>query len=197
MNSTNESHPKELELDKQPFVMIVDDSEIDNFVNDKILRRYGFSDRIIILESSMAALQYLQDADKNKTEIPSIIFLDLNMPIMNGALFIEKFEELPVSLKSNCKIIILSNSGNPYDKSSMLSNKNVFAFFSKPLIKDNLDHLSIELVKKQEEKSILKRKPENVKETIGSIHEQVKKSKTSFLSFLGWPVPFNYDTIQK
>lgn len=125
----------------KPLIMMVDDSEINNYINSKILHRYEFSDRILVYEDSTLAFEYLQKATDNGNEIPSLIFLDLNMPVMDGRQFVEKYELLPSSVKNFCKIVILTNSANPNDRSKMLSNKNILAYFNPPLIKSNLDQL--------------------------------------------------------
>ena len=180
-----------------PLVMLVDDSEIDNFVNNRILRRYEFTDRVLIYVSSPKAMEYLQNAEKDNKELPAVIFLDLNMPIMDGAMFLEKFEELPANIKDACKIVVLSSSGNPHDKSAMLSNKNVSSFFSKPLIKANLEHITIEIAKSKKQKTVTINGPKIAVDASSVMSNQKKTNKTSFLSFLGWPVPFNYDVSLK
>ena len=176
------------ESSQLPLVMLVDDSEIDNFVNNRILRRYV---------SSPKAMEYLQNAEKDNKELPAVIFLDLNMPIMDGAMFLEKFEELPANIKDACKIVVLSSSGNPHDKSAMLSNKNVSSFFSKPLIKANLEHITIEIAKSKKQKTLTINGPKIAVAASSVVSNQKKTNKTSFLSFLGWPVPFNYDVSLK
>ncbi len=126
----------------QPLVMLVDDCEIDNFVNTKMLSRYGFTERIISYESARLAFEYLADP---KNEIPAVLFLDLNMPGMDGVGFLEKFKELPQAIKGKCEIVVLSNSYDPRVKENITNNKNVLAFFSKPLIKSNVEELLLKM----------------------------------------------------
>lgn len=121
-----------------PLVMLVDDCEIDNFVNKKMLNRYGLSDRIISYESSSHALEYLANEEN---EMPVYLFLDLHMPVMDGEEFLEKLKALNPALEQKCDVIILSNSLDPQIKTRMTNKKNVLAFFSKPLIKSNVDEI--------------------------------------------------------
>jgi response regulator RpfG family c-di-GMP phosphodiesterase len=123
---------------QNPLVMLVDDCEIDNFVNDKMLRRYEFSDRLISYERGSTALDYLANA---QNEIPGYIFLDLHMPDMDGIDFLEKLDALAPHMKNKCEVVVLSNSLDPKLKAKITSHSSVVAFFSKPLIKSNVDEL--------------------------------------------------------
>ena len=92
------------------FVLIVDDSSIDNFVNQKMIELNNFAEKVIAFTRANKALEYLIELDKNKVhlfEIPCFIFLDLNMPIMDGHEFIRQFKNLSDDIKNNCKIILI------------------------------------------------------------------------------------------
>ena len=148
MNTQENTHNNSRNLTFQsPLVMLVDDSEITNYVNSKLMKRYEFSDRILIYEDPTLAFAYLENASVNGNEIPAIIFLDLNMPQMDGRTFVEKFEQLPELVQANCKIIILSSSSDPKDKSNLMARKSVHAYFSPPLIKSNFVEL-VSILKK-------------------------------------------------
>jgi CheY-like chemotaxis protein len=129
-----------------PLVMLVDDFTIDNYINTKMLNYYGFSNRIMVYTSSRKAMDYLEQASEESpstVELPAYIFLDLNMPDLDGEGFLEKFSALPLRVKMQCKVIILSSSVNPIDMHLMLRNKDVFMYLSKPLIKANIDELNM------------------------------------------------------
>jgi CheY-like chemotaxis protein len=66
----------------------------------------------------------------------SIILLDLNMPIMSGWEFLERFEELDEIIKKQVKIYILSSSVDPRDKERAGKNKDVEDYIVKPLTKE-------------------------------------------------------------
>jgi response regulator RpfG family c-di-GMP phosphodiesterase len=121
-----------------PLVMLIDDCEIDNFINERMLKRYELSDRIISYEKGSLALDYLADP---QNEMPGYIFLDLYMPDMDGTEFLQKLDELSPVLRNKCEVVILSNSSDPKLKAKITSHSNVVAYFSKPLIKGNVDEL--------------------------------------------------------
>jgi CheY-like chemotaxis protein len=121
-------------------VMLVDNSSIDNFVNTKIITRYQFADNVIPFNKASKALKYLLELNSkaSSTEIPSVLFLDLDMPEINGFEFLNAFHLLSDKIKKNIKIVILTNSADPSDAIACSKNKSVVAFFQKPLIKDNI-----------------------------------------------------------
>lgn len=132
-----------------PLVMLVDDSTIDNFVNKKIISRYQFSTEVISFNRSREALGYLVKLNGNDTEqVPSILFLDLDMPEIDGNEFLQTFELLSDRLKKNITIVILTSSIDPADAEKFSRHKLVLTFLNKPLIKDNLEKLNLMLLKK-------------------------------------------------
>jgi CheY-like chemotaxis protein len=122
-------------------VMLVDDCSVDNFINDKMIRFYGFSSRVMTYKRSIEAFEYLEQSEVLGNEVPAYIFLDLNMPKMNGHEFVRRFEKLPFSIRRQSSIIILSSSINPADTALALRSDSVCAYLSKPLIKKNIDEL--------------------------------------------------------
>ena len=86
-------------------------------------------------DSAINALQHLKNED---SEQPSIIFLDINMPLMDGWQFIEEYEQLPIE---HAKVYILSTSLNPIDINKSEENATVLGFKQKPLSKHILEDI--------------------------------------------------------
>lgn len=125
-------------------VMLVDDCEIDNYINNKMLSQYNFAHNIMIYTNPLKALDYLRATGKQEEYselLPGFIFLDLNMPLMNGHEFLEEFGRLPENVRQRCKIVVLSSSADPLDVSRVYRSPSVVAYLSKPLIKSNIDDL--------------------------------------------------------
>src|SRR4051812_38241358 len=114
-------------------VMLVDDNDTDNFIAKSIIEISGFSNRIIVKNCGLQALDYLVKNAHFTENIPDYLFLDLNMPGMNGFFFLTKFERLPASIKDKCNIVILTSSTNSTDKERLEKFSNVVQHFIKPL----------------------------------------------------------------
>jgi CheY-like chemotaxis protein len=118
-------------MDKFDCVLLIDDNDIDNFINERMITTNHFSKKVIVKNSGEAALQYLRDnASEN---LPGVIFLDLNMPVMDGFAFLEEFEKLPDNIKKSCKVIVLSSSISPEDINRASTNPYVVKYVNKPL----------------------------------------------------------------
>lgn len=122
-------------------ILIIDDEIVDCLVHSKILEKGNYAEQVLTLNSGKAALEYLNNLIKNNFHWPSYIFLDINMPTMNGFQFIEEFSKYPDILKEQTKIYILSSSINPKDKEKAKTNPLVEDFLIKPLTMETVDTL--------------------------------------------------------
>ncbi len=125
---------------------LIDEDEIDNFINERILSTSHFSEIIEIYNDGNDALRIIEDLCKNNNidELPEFIFLDLNMPVISGTEFLEEFEKIGEKyefLRPSTRIVILSSSINPNDFGKVSSSKYVLKYINKPLIPAYLDAL--------------------------------------------------------
>jgi len=123
---------------KFKLVMLIEDSNIDNFINAKVLELTHFAENVITKLSAMSALKYFNEEAKELSDVPDVIFLDIRMPEMDGFQFLEAFEKLPDFIKSKPKIVMLSSSVDTLDQTRAAENEKVFTYISKPLTKENL-----------------------------------------------------------
>jgi two-component SAPR family response regulator len=123
-------------------VLIVDDSRIDRFLAEKIISKHSFAEEIVSVDSAKGALDYLTNYTEDDQALPDLIFLDINMPEMNGFEFLEKYKELPENIKRKCIIIMLSSSLHPEDKEFALQSPYVCQFLNKPLTKQKLEDVA-------------------------------------------------------
>jgi len=119
-------------------VMLVDDNDTDNFINKRIIELTGFAYRIEIKNSGKSALEYLESVKDDSENLPDLIFLDINMPIVDGFVFLYEFEKFAQNVKQKCKIVILSSSDNQRDIDNIINNKLVVKFITKPLSEEAL-----------------------------------------------------------
>ena len=125
--------------------MLIDDNEIDNFINEKMLESTGFAERIQIYTNGLCAMEFFKNLERdkqlNRDMIPDVVFLDINMPLMDSFQFLQVFGDINKDITKGCKIVILTTSINPSDKQKSLKNEYVVDFINKPLTKEGLDKL--------------------------------------------------------
>lgn len=119
-------------------VMLVDDNDTDNFISRRIIEITKFAPKIEVKNSGKSALEYLENAKSNPALLPDLIFLDINMPIVDGFSFLFEFSRFPDSVKEKCKIVVLSSSDNKRDIERIISEKYVITFITKPLTDEAL-----------------------------------------------------------
>lgn len=125
-----------------PTVMLIDDSEIDNFINQKIIESNYFAEKIYVNTSGISALEFLKNLAVNEDLMaqlmPKVIFIDLNMPLMDGFQFISQFMKLPPQLTKQTKLVILTSSFNPEDREKANQLYKDVLFLNKPLTDEGL-----------------------------------------------------------
>lgn len=124
-------------------VMLIDDDAIHNFINERVIRLSGFADQILIHESASAALEYLKNVEITPDPaklLPELIFLDINMPLMDGFQFLQSLRSQS-SLLQKLRIIILTASLNPADKERCEEYSQVTDYLCKPLTSEILEEL--------------------------------------------------------
>jgi len=122
-------------------VMLVDDNETDNFIHRRIIELSGFANEIQIKSSGKSALEYLRNNSQNIDKLPDVIFLDINMPIVDGFVFLFEFENFSEEIKAKSKIVILSSSDSKRDIDRIVDNEYVVHFITKPLTEEGLENL--------------------------------------------------------
>lgn len=122
---------------KHKIAMLIDDNDLDNMINQKILEVNNFAEIIYVNSSSMSALEFLKNltASGPSTEhlLPDYIFVDLNMPIVDGVQFIDMFNKQYKSIPKKCKLVVLTSSINPNDKITVSKLDPKIPFINKPL----------------------------------------------------------------
>jgi len=124
-------------------VMLVDDNDTDNFISKRIIEITDFAKVVIVKSSGKSALDYLDENRDNAEDLPEIIFLDINMPIVDGFVFLYEFEKFNDTVKDKCRVIILSSSDNKRDIDKIVNNDYVIKFVTKPLTEHSLEEINL------------------------------------------------------
>ena len=127
-------------------IMLIDDNEIDNLINQKMIESASICDRIFVHTGAKSAIEFLKNMEKLAVDskeglLPEIIFLDIDMPLMDGFQFLDEFEKLSESTREHSKIIMLTSSLNPLDMQKAKKNKLIVKYLNKPLSQENLKKL--------------------------------------------------------
>ncbi|MCF8465267.1 MAG: response regulator [Flavobacteriales bacterium] len=122
-------------------VLLIDDDVPTNYYNKKVIEQIDCAEHVETCISAKAALEFLKsDFDDGAQPKPDLIFLDINMPGMDGWEFLDSYNELSDDVKGQIVIVMLSTSVNTDDEGKALQ-KGVEGFVRKPLFKDSLTRI--------------------------------------------------------
>ena len=133
-------------MKKIKHIMLVDDDDTNIYVTRRFIEKAGIAEKVTSKKSGEEALAYFSDFEKYKSDPESeidLIFLDINMPVMDGFEFLEEFEKLTFepALKK-VKIIMLTSSVFHIDRFKSQSFPNVISYISKPVSIDSLKDIA-------------------------------------------------------
>ncbi len=126
-------------------VLIVDDDSTTVFLLKLLMERTNFSSTVLAAPDGRQALDLVSQITCTGRTMPDLIFLDLNMPVMNGWEFLEAFDPLSNELKFAPKVVILSSTIDPIDISRAGNYPFVTRFISKPLTRTHLAELAADM----------------------------------------------------
>lgn len=116
-------------------ILLVDDEDDCNFVTKLVLKRAGFTGRLTCYTSANEALAHMRSG----RDLPDIMFVDINMPAVNGFEFLSTCESeglLPNDLTS---VVMFSSSNRPSDLERALSFNSVIGYVEKALSVDSFE----------------------------------------------------------
>ncbi|WP_108803864.1 response regulator [Aquimarina sp. Aq107] len=108
--------------------LLVDDSDATIFFNKIVLSKTGYVDEVLVAKDGLEALQIIKSG-----VVPEIIFLDINMPVMNGWEFLSEFSKLESTLKDSTIILMIGAELTKEDKELAESIDQIKEFSGKML----------------------------------------------------------------
>ena len=126
-------------------IMLIDDNEIDNLINQKMIEASGIAKTIYTHTGAKSAIEFIRNLEKldaiSSQVLPEVVFLDIDMPLMDGFQFLDEFEKLREDTKKHCKIVILTSSINPQDVNKSKNYTSVKKYLNKPLTQSALENI--------------------------------------------------------
>ena len=121
-------------------VLLIDDSIPINYFHKIMVEKSDVALSCIAVNNGQEALDYLQNKQDAQERFPEVIFVDINMPVMNGWEFLDKFRTNHNSTLKEVVTVMLTTSINPDDK-ERAEKLNVSNYLLKPLTVKVLDDL--------------------------------------------------------
>ncbi len=124
-------------------VLCIDDDKITLMICKKVILMANFCKEVHTFQDAEKALDYIENLHLNHQELPDLIFLDLNMPVMDGWQFLDELHEKIKDTHTQIPIVILSSSVAPEDVLKTKDYKDVIKFIKKPVSAAELSTLIV------------------------------------------------------
>jgi CheY-like chemotaxis protein len=120
-------------------ICIVDDDQVYQITTKKMLQRIASTNNILVFSDGTEAFQYLSEMISNKDALPDVIFLDINMPLMNAWEFLDAYAEIKPHLPKSITIYVISSSISDTDIERARQIEHVKDYFVKPITMDQYE----------------------------------------------------------
>lgn len=122
-------------------ILLVDDDDDCNYFHKRLLDDLQCVEHIEIATDGQEALDFLLSKNGGQHPKPEMIFLDINMPVMDGWEFLEEYDKLDTSQKADIVLVMLTTSLNPDDKAKATKYSDILDFQNKLLTRNRMIEL--------------------------------------------------------
>ena len=122
-------------------ILLVDDDESTNFINSVFIKKLDIDVDVYKALNGVEALEIIEDTIADPDFYPCLIILDINMPIMNGWTFLDKYKKLSPSIKNNCVVVMTTVSEDEKDLIRANNNEEIKEYFQKPMSDEKFSQL--------------------------------------------------------
>lgn len=125
---------------------IIDDDPIFIYGTKRIMKEVNFSSEILVYNNGQDAIDGLTELNDQGENLPDVIFLDLNMPLMTGWEFLDDFVKIPLQDREKVILYIVSSSVDPRDLKRVQSYNIIHKYILKPVSPKDLESVLSSIV---------------------------------------------------
>jgi len=119
-------------------VCLIDDDDIYRFAVRRIIQLVDPQQKVLVFANGKEAIDFFTVENLESEQLPDVIFLDINMPVMNGWEFLEAYDLVKPDLLKSISIYMVSSSVDEKDKLKSQSFATVTDFITKPINKERM-----------------------------------------------------------
>jgi two-component system, chemotaxis family, chemotaxis protein CheY len=120
----------------EPLIALVDDDKVFQLIASRSIKATNFNGKLLQFNNGGEAIEYLEQNAMDEFLLPDVLFLDINMPVVDGWAFLEDYIHLKPKMKKAIKIYMVSSSIDPKDIERAKSFAEIREYVTKPISQD-------------------------------------------------------------